>query len=249
MTHWWESETAAKWWFSMEPLDEQVGGALLLGIETGIGKNDKPTRREDPEWGDWRNKNENPTNRAPRLLYGYDKGRIRSRYRSRIATFLRLLDCPVDDPDKRTSFETALQSTNWLIQEKPSPTTTTAKDIADGTPALLLVLKILRPRLILLLGTSLYHVMTQPEVLKQFSEVFGKFKNPELVSSGPVGIRGKSCSFGYVEFDNLLVLAFPHPTGSRIADAQVTGMPEGMLAIFKKALSPDGPWARRADKN
>ena len=146
-------------------------------------------------------------------------------FRERIVSWFSLWGYNLErECAKPFSFEKSLFQTNWL------QTCTSnirgcdiAKECIDDSDSFFETCRMLEPKVVFFFGSNLIHAFSSKQLSGKVESIFGskkgeaKFFQKDIESGGKILRRFK---IGFLNYENLSVVSFPHPTGSRGVDSE-----------------------------
>jgi|GEM_PF-4230535 len=234
--------SASDWWFDIAKFPEQRGGLLVAGIEYGTSGVEP-----DSDIESW----ENARGADP----FYSNPSTRFRYRTRAIRWFEILGaefCHGLRPP--TPLERRIQSTNWLMRARKNSNLTTVQDLAGGSGLFAAAVRSFDPSVLVLMGIRLFDLVIgegpkSERTRAAFSSHFGPFEakpNREdyfVFSQPPAPRKTKRFRFGIARFEKLIVMGFPHPTGSRgLSDKhlQEPGVHQALVSALGLPTIKDG---------
>lgn len=199
-------------------------GLMICGYEWGWSKADE-TAYEQGEYTLPEEKVEHTfSNKA--LYYGE---RAKTwRYDNTIKKWFELWGHPLDEQDLGSAFEKSMLQTNWANTQDREVTDYEKFLSPEQVDNFLHHLKMLRPKVILFMGSRLLDYLNTTEVLPKFKQIMGEEVEPRRYEQKP--FEGTRFRVGFQRFEHCQVVCLPHPSASR-------GLSHNYIELFRPEMN------------
>lgn len=186
-------------------------GLMICGYEWGFSKNDERAQ----ELGNWIE----PSEEVPHTFANKARhwGDIANtwRYDNSIKKWFELWGFPLNSKELGYSFEKSIIQTNWADTQGHSIRDSDSKKylLDEHVDNFIHHIELLKPRVIIFMGSELINYLQNPVVLPKFVEIMGEItKSKQIIQKESPNTRFK---VHFQSFENCQVVCFPHPSGSR----------------------------------
>lgn len=198
---------------SIFPGFNDYGGVVICGYEWGYSAKDEALE-QDPE------RYAVAKERLASIQTFNSKG-WDSPYDRRIHKWFSMFGHPLGEEEGYSDFDKCILQTNWC-DDMGNQVSDYEKFLSDGNRANFLgIMREFRPSLLLFMGIKQIEYIQDSQIKPVMEALFGPETVP-LRFERKEAFEGKKFRLAFQEFDNLSVIALPHPSGSMgLSDAYI----------------------------
>lgn len=185
-------------------------GLMICGYEWGFSNKDK----EEQESGTWVEPNEEVEHTFANKARYYGEVANTWRYDNSIKKWFELWGFPLDSEELGSNFEKSIVQTNWADTQGHSIKNSDSNKflLDENIDNFIHHIEVLKPKVLILMGSELINYLQNPAVLPKFIEIMGEITKPkDVVQKESAHTRFK---VQFQSFKNCQVIGFPHPSGS-----------------------------------
>lgn len=185
-------------------------GLMICGYEWGFSKKDA----QEQELGSWIEPSEEIEHTFANKARHWGDAANTWRYDNNIKKWFELWGLPLDTKELGSNFEKSIIQTNWANTQGHSINDDNADKflLDEHVDNFLHHVEVLKPKVILFMGSKLMDYLQSPTVLAKFEDIMGKITTPRhIVQKDSSHTRFK---IQFQSFENCEVVGFPHPSGS-----------------------------------
>jgi len=213
--------------------ESKAGGLLLCGLNFGESGADEKQAANGIE-----------AKLPPRSFFG-DRSGDNYQFQNTIVKWFSLWGYDIARTKEIAGpFERSIILTNWLQSASNDAGAIPDRAYVDDSAGFLHTCDVLRPRIIFFFGQTLMGAFTSPGLDERIESIFGaklggtQWERRDVRHNGKLRTRFR---VGFQRYERLTVVAFPHPTGCRVAHDYIEAFKDRMSEII------NGWWKAHSD--